>query len=58
MQSEVIHGIICISNKVECLDKEQSYQNSTKELSYSVILSDLCNEIKKILDKIACRRIF
>ena len=38
---------IWITNKVECLDKEESYNNSTKE----VILTYPCNAIKKCWTK-------
>ena len=58
MQCDVTHSIICISNKVEYLDKEHSYKNSTKEVIYILISSDLCNEIKKILDEISYHRHF
>ena len=43
--------IICISNKAEYFEKEQSYKNSTKKVMLNVISSDLCNLTKKILDK-------
>ncbi len=37
-----------LSNNVEYLEKEGSYKNSTKEVMYIVILSDLFNAIKKV----------
>ena len=49
MQCDVTRCIICISNKVEYLDKEHS---SYKKFYQIVILSNLCNEIKKTLHKI------
>ena len=55
MQCDVTRCIICISNKIEYLDKQQLqkfYQ------SYIVILSDLCNAIKKTLEKILRHRHF
>ena len=58
MQCDVTRCIICISNKVEYLDKEHSHKNSTKEVIYILISSDLCNEIKKILDEISYHRHF
>ena len=45
MQCDVTRCIICISNKVEFLDKEQSYKNSTKEVI--VILSELCGGVAR-----------
>ncbi len=56
MHHDVTSCVICISNEVEYLEKEASYKNSTKEVI--VILSDLCNEIKKTLDKISLHRHF
>ena len=32
MQCDVTRCVICISNKVEHLEKEESYKNSTKEV--------------------------
>ena len=55
MQCDVTHCVICISNKFEYLGKEHSYKNSNKG-NCIVISSDLCNAIKKILDKISCHR--
>ena len=46
MQRDVTH-IICMSVKVEHVDRERSYKISKKE----VISSDLCNTTKKILGK-------
>ena len=46
--------IICISNKVEYLDKENRHKNATKDRSYIVNSSDFCNVLKKILDKFTC----
>ena len=45
MQCEVTRCIICIFNKVESLNKENSYKSFTKNLR---------NAIKNILDKISC----
>ena len=36
--------VICISNKAECFDKDQSQ----KFYQISYILSDLCNAIKNV----------
>ncbi len=49
--------VICISNNVEYLEKEEIYKNSTKEVTI-VILSDFCNAIKKGFDKISLHRHF
>ena len=57
MQCDVTR-IICISNKLEYLYKEQSKKILPKQLGYIVILSDLCNAIKKILAKILYHRHF
>ena len=47
MHYDVSGCVICISNKVEYLDKEKSHNNSTKEviLSFELILA-----IKKMLN--------
>ena len=50
MQCDVTRCIVCISNKVESqqgAELQKFYQRS-----YIVNLSDLCNAIKKLLDKI------
>ena len=49
MQCVVTRFIICISNKIDDLDKglQKFYQRSS-----IVIFSDLCNAFKKILDNI------
>ena len=55
MPCDVTRCVICTSNIVEYPDKEQSRKNSTtNRKSYIVILSDICNGVKKILGKILC----
>ena len=51
MQCYVTHCNFCISNKAEYVDNEQL--KKFYQRSYFVISSDLCNVIKKILDKIS-----
>ena len=58
MQCDVTRCIICLSNKVEYLDKEHSYKILPKKLYSFVNLSDLCNVIEKILDTILCHKHF
>ena len=58
MHHVLIICVICISNKVEYLEKEESYKNSTKEVSNIVILSDLCNALQKMLAKFVASWIF
>ena len=55
MNCDVISCVICVSNKVEYLEEEfeKFYQRC-----YIVILSDLCNAIKKLSDKILFHRHF
>ena len=56
MNCDVISCVICVSNKVEYLEKEEFekfYQRSC-----IVIFSDLCNAIKKWSDKILFHRHF
>ena len=51
--------VICISNKVEYLDKEGSYTISTKyQKSCIIILNDVPNALKKMLDKISFHKHF
>ena len=54
MHCDVISCVICISNKAEYLEKEELKKFYLR--SYIVILSDLCNAIKKQLDKISFKR--
>ncbi len=57
MRYDVTSCVICISNEMEYLEKEGSYENSAKRL-YIVILSDLCNAIGKTFHKISLHRHF
>ena len=36
MQSDVTRCVICISNIVEYLNKEESHKNSTKEVTFEI----------------------
>ena len=36
IQYDISGCVICISNKVEYLDKEESYKNSTKEVILTI----------------------
>ncbi len=49
MDHDVTSCVICILNDVKIFEKEASYKYSAKEVSYIVILSDLCNAIKILL---------
>ena len=57
MHYDVGGCVICISNKAEYLDKEESYDNSTKEVILS-ILTCPCNAIFIALDKISLHKYF
>ena len=44
IQCDVTRCVLCISNKVEYLDKEEGHKNSIlKSRRYTMNLSDLCN---------------
>ena len=55
MRRDVTRCPICISNEVENFDEEQLQK--IYQRSYNVILSDLCNVINKMLDKISCHTV-
>ena len=52
MQCDFTLCVICISNNVEYLNKEERHKNS----NYIVNLSGLFNAIRKTLDGISCHR--
>ena len=54
----VSHDVYWISNKVEYLAKEHMQLQKFHRRSYVVIASDLCNAIKKLLDRISYHRRF
>ena len=54
MQCDASRCVTCMSNNVSYLYEEQCFKTLLK--NYIVILTDLCNAIKKILDNISCRR--
>ena len=56
MHYDVGGCVICVSNKVEYLNKEESYDNSTKEVILSFQLVLQCN--KKTLGKISFQKHF
>ena len=57
MQCDVTHGIICISNNDESLEKEYSWKNFTREVIYCEFNWSLQHN-RKILDKILGDRYF
>ena len=56
MHCDVTSCVICISNNVGYLEKEESYKNSTKKLHCHFKLSLQCNQ--KTFDNISLRRHF
>ena len=55
-ECDVMSCVTCTSNKVEYLEKEESYKNSIKEVI--VILNNLLNAMNKYLDKISYHKDF
>ena len=50
IQQDVTDCVICISNKMKYLDKEESCKNSSKEI---ILITDTCNATNKICVKIS-----
>ena len=56
IQNNATGCVICLSNKVGYLGKEENYKILAKKLQYIVVLTDLCDTINILLPTISFQR--